>query len=143
MKRYLVVANQTLSGPALDAALRQRIEAGACSFFVVVPATTPSRKSLTWTEGECVAAASESLAEALRRLVDLGVEVDGAVGDRNPMLAVLDAMREQAPFDEIIVSTLAPGVSRWLRQDLPNRIRRETGLPVAHVQAAAKTARAS
>jgi hypothetical protein len=37
------------------------------------------------------------------------------------------------PFDEIIVSTLPLGPSRWVKQDLPHRVRREFGLPVSHV----------
>ena len=37
-------------------------------------------------------------------------------------------------FDEIIVSTLPPRVSRWLHLDLPSKAR-GLGLPVTHVQA--------
>ena len=37
-------------------------------------------------------------------------------------------------FDEIVVSTLPAGVSRWLRLDLPRRLRRRCGLPVTVVE---------
>ena len=37
------------------------------------------------------------------------------------------------PFDEIVVSTFEPVSSGWLRRDLVERLRKETGLPVEHV----------
>ena len=46
-------------------------------------------------------------------------------------------------FDEIILSTLPPGVSRWLKQDLPHRVERDFNLPVTHVIATAEPAAAS
>ena len=39
MRRYLVVANQTLQAAELRDELRKRISAGPCSFFVIVPDT--------------------------------------------------------------------------------------------------------
>src|SRR5689334_8369278 len=59
---------------------------------------------------------------------------DGAVGDANPVLAIADLVRDRE-FDEILLSTLPPGPSRWLRQDLPHRVERRFGLPVTHVVA--------
>jgi hypothetical protein len=38
-------------------------------------------------------------------------------------------------FDEIIVSTLPRGISRWPHQDLPHRIERKFHLPVAVITA--------
>jgi hypothetical protein len=35
--------------------------------------------------------------------------------------------------DEIIVSTFGPERSGWLRRDLVERLRNETGVPVEHV----------
>ena len=39
MRRYLVVANQTLGGEELWAAIRERMAGGDCHFHLVVPAT--------------------------------------------------------------------------------------------------------
>jgi hypothetical protein len=39
VRRYLVVANQTLGGDELWAAIRERIAGGECHFHLVVPAT--------------------------------------------------------------------------------------------------------
>jgi hypothetical protein len=52
------------------------------------------------------------------------------------MDAIRAAMLHAPPFDEIILSTLAPGLSRWLRQDLPHRISRAFELPISTVTAA-------
>jgi len=53
------------------------------------------------------------------------------VGDANPLAAVSDALHLQG-FDEIVLSTLPWRLSRWLRIDLPSKIR-GLGLPVHHV----------
>ncbi len=64
-----------------------------------------------------------------------GITATGEVGDADPFKAVADAMTGHL-YDEIVVSTLPSAVSRWLRMDLPARIRRRFGLPVIHVRAA-------
>lgn len=45
-------------------------------------------------------------------------------------------------FDEVIVSTLPPGASRWLRLDLLHRVERRFDLPVTHVVGEAAPSRA-
>jgi GABA permease len=131
VRRYLVVANQTLGGSALLAKLRSLAEAGPASFYVVVPATHP-RKQWTWTEGEAHAIAKRRLGEALDRFRELGAEVDGEVGNERPIDAIRNVVRERE-FDEIVLSTLPAGASRWLGQDLPSRVARTFDLPVGHV----------
>ena len=107
MRRYLVVANQTLAGEPLVSRIRELARAGPCAFFLVVPATPP--RDHLWTEGEARATARARLDEALMHLSGLEVKVEGEVGDGNPMLAIEDAIRDHGPFDEIILSTLPPG----------------------------------
>lgn len=133
MRRYLVVANQTLGDDHLAAEIRKRVAAGTCGFHVLVPATPPAHFA-TWTEGEGTAIAAERLEEALRRFRDLGAEADGSVGGPDPLQSVLDTLREGA-FDEILLSTLPAGISRWLKTDLPSRVERHVQIPVTHVVA--------
>jgi hypothetical protein len=64
----------------------------------------------------------------------MGADVEGEVGDQSPLTAIADAMRARR-FDEIILSTLPQGISRWLAQDLPRRVRRITPVPVTHIVA--------
>ena len=131
MPSYLIVANQTLGGAELLDHLRGLAEAGPCSFHLVVPAT-PSKEHLTWTEGEAHGIAGHRLAEGIDRLGSLGAEVTGEVGDASPMLAVDDAMRSRT-VDEIVVTTLPVGLSRWLKLSLPDRLARKYGVPVTHI----------
>ena len=133
MRRYLVVANQTLMSEELRAAVRDRLGAPPCRFHVVVPAT-PSRDHLAWTEGAARQVARDRLEAALAWLHAEGAITTGSIGDADPVLAVLDALPRD-DFDEILLSTLPPGLSRWVRQDLPRRLARRTELPVAHVVA--------
>ena len=132
MPKCLVVANQTLMGEELLQAMLTKRDRGECSFHLLVPADHPRG---SWTEGAIHAAAADRLEKAKARFADHGLDVTGEVGDANPIQAVGDVLRS-VPFDEIIVSTLAPGPSRWLRADVPTRMRRHVPLRVTHVMPA-------
>jgi hypothetical protein len=131
MRRYLIVANQTLAAEPLVSRMRELARAAPSSFHVVVPATPP--RDHLWTEGEARATARSRLDAALARFAELGAEVEGEVGDGNPMLAIGDALRDHGPFDEIVISTLPKGLSKWLKVDLPHRAEASFGLRVTHV----------
>jgi GABA permease len=132
-RSILVVANQTAAGAHLKALVRDRMSAGPCRFTLLVPATPPA-DHMTWTEGEARALAEDRLSEALAGFGELGADVEGLVGDPRPLSAIGDALLEWT-YDEIVLSTLPPGASRWLKQDLPHRIERQFGLPVTHIAA--------
>jgi hypothetical protein len=133
MRRILVVANQTLGSDALLQHLHETVASGACRFHLAVPAT-PTGHQLTWSEGEAHVVAQHRLDDALRRFLQEGFAVTGAVGDPSPMMTIVDCLRE-APYDEVVLSTLPVGVSKWVRLDLPSRVRRRFGVPVTHVVA--------
>jgi hypothetical protein len=137
MWRCLVVANQTLGyRELLDELQSRRTHEDDCTFHVVVPATRVTHRAV-WTEGEAIAQAARALDDALARFRDAGLEATGEVGDQDPVLAVGDVL-ERSRFDEIVVSTLPPGASRWLKRDLPNRLRRRFSLTVTHVAPASQ-----
>ena len=119
----LVVANVTVTSEELLAALSERARRDACDFTLVMPAPGTDRE-----------AARRTLDAALLRLRDTGLEVDGVVGDPDPLVAVTDNY-DPREFDEIVVATLPTGTSKWLQLDLPHRIERATGAPVTHVVA--------
>ena len=128
MRSYLIVANQTLASPTVASVIAERVAAGPARFHVVVPAT-PVQHGLTWSEEEAHDAARGRLEIAIARLHELGVEASGEVGEKDPVAAVRDALREH-PSDEIILSTLPPGISRWLGQDVPARLKGAVTVPV-------------
>lgn len=130
-KRVLVVANQTLAGSALRAEILRRVGEEPHSFTLIVPATAPG-DHLVWTDEEAVDIARRHLDAALAALRSEGVDISGRVGDPSPTLAIGDALLTET-YDEIILSTLPPGVSRWLKQDLPQRVERRFGLPLTVV----------
>lgn len=123
MRRYLIVANQTLLGDQLLDRVRGCLAAGPCEFHLVVPATHAPGPAWQLERRDHLSA-EERLSAGLERFRALGVDVEGEVGDARPMDAIGDAMRTAGPFDEIILSTLPAGVSKWLHQDLPHRIHR-------------------
>jgi hypothetical protein len=118
----IVVANQTLPSTALADAIAARIESGVTVFHVVVPATPPAHHGMTWDENDSRREANERLEAFLVDLRARGVEATGEVGDRDPVAAVRDALRGR-DVGEVILSTLPPGISRWLGQDVPSRLR--------------------
>jgi nucleotide-binding universal stress UspA family protein len=131
MRSYLIVANQTLTSESLQEAIAERLADGPVRTHVVVP-MSPGSGRLSWDERESRETAQARLDETLERLREMGAEADGEVGDRDPVMAVRDALRRQE-VDEIIVSTLPRGLSRWLGEDVPSRLRDSVGVPVTVV----------
>lgn len=153
MRRYLVVANQTLQAAELRDELRKRISAGPCSFFVIVPDTKAGQydpvaaggvlpqPGMWWwatyyarpaTDEEATAQARERLSLMLDGLAELGAPVEGDLGSSDPLEAIQKACADRQ-FDEIIVATLPQHVSRWLRADLPHQAERRFGCPVTTI----------
>ena len=131
MRSYLVVGNQTLDSPELAEAIRERIAQEPATFHLVVPATPVSRL-LTWDEDEARELATERLHNALERLKAMDVEASGEIGVPDPIQATRDALRSR-DVDEVILSTLPPGISRWLGQDVPTRLKESIEDPVVVV----------
>jgi hypothetical protein len=132
MKRYLVVANQTLGGEHLLRVLQERADMGPCALHVLVPASADPTEAMHDAVHDRLLA-HRRLEEALQRFRDLGAEVTGEVGDRRPADAIRDVLLRGERFDEIILSTLPAGVSRWLRLDVVSQVDRAVDLPVTHV----------
>ena len=145
MARYLLIAHQTAEcDEPHDAASDVAREDPDAEFVVLVPAT-PVGSLLVWEEGETNQVAQQRAGAARRHLEARGLRVvDARPGDPDPMAAVEDEMHAGHRYAAVIVSTLPPGLSRWLRMDLLSRLRRNfPRLRVVHVTARPRVAVAS
>jgi hypothetical protein len=151
MRRYLVVANQTLGRRELREEIRKRAVAGDSSFYVLVPNTRaahyhvvpaaggfvpmPSMASAYGgpeTDEEATEEARERLSRLLADMSELGVKAEGQLGSANPLEAIEQALVDHE-VDEVIVATLPKRVSRWLGSDIPHQVERRFGLPVTTI----------
>ena len=131
--RVLIVANRTAATPPLIEAVRARAASGDAEFTLLVPASAHGLARVTDQDTD-QSEAHDALDLALPLLEEaVGGHVEGMIGDHDPFLAVQDAVNVHG-FDEIIISTLSPRVSRWLRMDLPRRLK-VLGVPITTVTA--------
>ena len=130
MARILVVANKTAESPELLEALKAKGPDN--EFLLVVPASGGMLEKAADPD-----AAREHtqphLDAALEKFRAEGLNVQGSIGDSDPVAAVQDAANFNE-FDEIIISTLPLRASKWVKLDLPSKAQRATGLPVTHVE---------
>jgi hypothetical protein len=133
----LVVAHQTAATPRLLEAVRERAQRGPATFHLVVPQQAHGMHRVVDPQDAGVGEAQRVLDVALPKLSDAaGQDVTGEVGDAEPLMAIEDAVN-LGDYDEIIISTLPLGISRWLKLDLVSKAR-GLGLPVTHVEAPSK-----
>jgi hypothetical protein len=130
--RVLVVAHKTAATPPLLDAVRERAQRGNCMFTLLVPNATHGLHKVVDPEDQGAGEAQVVLDRALPAMsAAAGAPVEGIVGDPDPVAAVHDALNLRG-FDEVIISTLSPRVSRWLKLDLPSKVA-GMGLPVTTV----------
>jgi len=137
MSRYLVVTHQTALSPDLQRRVRILVaEDPAAEFAVLVPeAPGPP---VTW-EGETVDVAGQR-AEAAKTVLEETARarvVHTAVGTTDPLQAIADELLARPGYDALVICTLPPGISRWLKLDLVHRAERKFGVRVIHVVAEA------
>jgi hypothetical protein len=134
----LVIAHQTAATPDLLEAVRARAQQGDVNFHLVVPRQAHGMHRVVDPQDAGEDEAQRVLDKALPRLTEAaGSKVTGSLGDSEPLMAIHDTIN-QGEYDELIISTLPLGVSRWLKLDLISKAR-ALGLPVTHVQASSKT----
>jgi hypothetical protein len=133
-RRVLVVANRTAESPELLDALRARAAQGPCEFTLLVPSTP---QGIAWAADMHAGdeGAKQHRGAFVEELRGEGLDLkDAKVGDPDPLAAVQDEVNF-SDYDEVIVSTLPLHISKWLRIDLPRKVKAATDLPVTHVVA--------
>jgi hypothetical protein len=126
-KNVLVIANETVVGEPLLAKIRERAASGPSSFLIISPQSDP-------TAGDHPEA-DRRLKRALSQLRSEGIDAHGQIAHPDPFSAAMEVVHDER-VDEIVVSTFEPLSSGWLRKDLVERLRKETGVPVEHVTVA-------
>jgi hypothetical protein len=153
MGKYLVVAHQTAESPELLARLQELSQRDPTAEFVVlVPATPisflkrpPTSAAPTsaagvpaWTAGgddEKAWERARHVAESAgTHFMEAGLRViDARAGDSSPLKAIDNEVADNG-YEAVVISTLKPGMSRWLGMDLLSRTTRQfPQLRVIHV----------
>jgi hypothetical protein len=131
MAEILVLANETIGGEKLLDAIRARAAEGDARFHVVVPEIRPRHGNVIYDDA-VRSSAQVRVDLALAFMREEGITGRGEVGDRDPLNAAKDAIADHR-ITEIIVSTLPPSSSGWMKRDLIEALENDTGLPVTHV----------
>jgi hypothetical protein len=131
--RVLVVAHKTAATPGLLDAVRERAALGPAHFTLLVPNAAHGLHVVVDAEDQDSSEAEQVLELAVPLLEEAaGGPVESMIGVPEPLAAIQDAINIHG-FDEVIISTLPPRMSRWLRLDLPRKVA-ALGVPVTHAQ---------
>jgi len=149
-RRVLVVANRTLGSTELEEEMRRRVAYGPSVFHLLVPASPLGVVAVAgagvggqeledpFLQDQLMQTSWENARQILDEHVDglrrKGFDVTGEIGLADPATAVRLVVGRRR-FDEVILSTLPAGLSRWLGMDLPSRLRRVLEVPLTVVTA--------
>jgi hypothetical protein len=135
MRRYLVVAHQTATSPELLEKVTELARGEPSAAFAILVPATPVQHLLVWEEGETQEVAWRQGYAAKSLFESRGMKVERViVGDASPLAAIDDELRLYPDgYDGIVLSTLPPAISRWLKLDAHTQAERRFDLPVFHV----------
>jgi hypothetical protein len=129
--RVLLVADWSVDPHAVVAAASRRAASGPAAFHLVVPAWL---HGFDWAgDPHASFPCAQQQLDTLRELLSAaGLAVaETAVGDPDPTSAIVDALEDQRA-DEVVLCVRDRRLGTG-PLDLTHRVRRLTGLPVAHV----------
>src|SRR5262249_5360246 len=139
MSKYLVVTHQTALSPDLQHTVRALVAEDSSAEFAILVPEAPGLP-LTW-EGETVNVAAQR-ADAAKTALEENVRARvfrTTTGAQDPLQAITAYLHMPPGSGALIIGTLPPGISRWLKLDLVPRAERKFGLRVIHVVAEAFT----
>jgi hypothetical protein len=125
----LVVATRTVHSPDLISRLKERARQSPHRYTFVSP-----RSGAISREDVCAALAA-TLAEMYREEID----ATGQPMSPEPFPAIVNAI-EHYRLDDILISTLKGEQSKWLQDNLIERVRAITNMPIEHVESGLGTA---
>jgi hypothetical protein len=125
----LVLANRTAPSEELLGTLRDQAQKDRDRVFIAV---VPLEADASGTAG-----ARGRLDQLLGHLSDAGLIGAGMLGDPDPYVAAMNAL-DLFTIDAVVISTLPAQRSRWMRNDLVDRVRKTTRAHVEHIEADVK-----
>src|SRR5262245_21010050 len=137
--RVLVIANRTLHGAELRAALHRRAATGT-EFHIVAPILCSRIHYIASDVDTELDEARGRLSTALAWARAEGLDVTGKIGDPNAALGAIEDELRLHGADEVIISTYPRGESNWLETGIVDRLREELDVSVAQVVAEADRA---
>jgi hypothetical protein len=120
----LVVATKTVHSPELLAQLKERARDKPHRYTFISP-----RSGEVSREQVC-----RDLAATLAEMYREEIDATGQPMSPDPFHAIVNAI-EHYRLDEIVISTLKGEQSQWLKEDLLERVKANTALPVEHIEA--------
>jgi hypothetical protein len=135
MRHILVIANETVAGPGLIEAIKQKAADEDVELVTVLAPVNTPRAGYVVYEDTRRAAAGRRLDRTMAALREAGIPAHGLVVESDPEEAVRDAfgMLDPKPT-EIILSTHPVEKSGWIRKNVVDRVRKAAGdVPVEHV----------
>jgi hypothetical protein len=131
--KLLVLAAETLSGGDLRDEIRRHAGEREAAVRVVVPALVETRfKHAMGEVDEAIREANRRLDDELNQAREAGLDVEGQVGDSDPIVAIEDALLT-FPADEILVVTHDEQHAHWIEADLFERAKERFEQPLTHV----------
>ena len=131
VERVLIFTNEVAGGRKLLGAARELADAGADYFAVVAPQNQPAVGQLVDVD-ELHDAAQSRVDVTMQVLAEFGIDAAGAVMDRDPALALGDAVRATRP-DYILLSALYETRFGLRRKDLVEWAKAKLGVRVEHI----------
>ena len=130
-ERILVIANRTCPCAELLDVIRERAGEGTRVALVAPALNGRLAHAVSDTDG-AVRDARDRLDVAVASLREGGVEVQGSVGDSDPLQAIDDSLKQFAA-DEVIIASWPRGRSHWLEKGVVEKARERYDVPVRHV----------
>ena len=131
MARYLIVAHQTAGSPELLEQVKALAAADPeATFTLLVPATPTGHLLHNWEEGEARQLARKRATEAMAALGAAGVPVaEAQVGATRRWRRSATSSRPTRATTGSCCRPSPPGVSRWLKGNLPAILQRRFRYP--------------
>ena len=131
--RYLVVADRTATSPELVERIRELCAGDPEPTYVTL--LIPARPASPALAVEAEAAANRTAQQATALFEQAGARtVWTVIGDISPLLAIEDELNDhRREYEALVLSTLPPGVSRWLRLDVHHQAARKFDISIIHV----------